>query len=61
MTRITEIALDGLDRRAAYLQTDAAQMEDYVRMLETKPAFKTRAEAALDDAEAALPAIGKAR
>jgi hypothetical protein len=31
-----------LDRRAAHLQTDAARMEDYVRILEAKPAFIKR-------------------
>ena len=48
------VALDGIEYKADSLAIDANSMRRYFRILEDMPIYETRAEDALDRAEASL-------
>lgn len=54
MTRITQIALDGMERKAKWVKSDAESLSQYASMIDDLPEWRTRAEDRLDEAEARL-------
>ena len=65
MSRLDEIALSGIEQKAAWLTRDAQGLAQYADMLQGAPEWITRAEAELEAAEAklmdALDAVRAAR
>lgn len=54
MASLNGIALDAIEARANYLRTDASDIANKVYLISPWPEWRTRAEAALDKAEAEL-------
>lgn len=51
---MSNLALEGIERKADWVRRDASDLARYVRMLESLPDFDTKAEHAAKVAEVAL-------
>lgn len=51
---MSNLALEGIERKAEWVRRDASSLARYVRMLEELPDFDTKAEHAAKEAESAL-------